>query len=520
MNERIAQLQLAKERLGDNQRSTPKIQKIPAFLRQNADFAKYCTPTMISFGPIHHGEKYLQQGEDYKLLWTYVYIEEYGKQTNQATDQVAQSLLQTVQNNLVELKNLFTEDAIGKTTDEDFAWMLFVDGCSLLHFMEKINKHHPEALNIKLDQMMYIWRDILMLENQLPRRLLELLRKKGLESHDLEYLMANFQSMGDLQRVIDLNAKHEKKPTPIHILVLAISFFTTLKKGVSKKKLTPSFPSVGEVKRSQEVKVSLQQNKPKPNHILDYARSFLTASTDEDLDTHKDHVKENNGKGVKNQQDHGDAGKQITPNPLKSQVWLTYKNLRDLKAAGIRVKPSQVRGWIWNNVSFKSMWFRGELRLPVFVFDNASPYFFRNLIAYEMCPDFDNSLECSSFFGFMDSLIDGGEDVKELRLAGVIQNLLGSDEELAKLFVEVSRDLPTKIFNNTWRSDAVAYSKKYIQVKYHIEKHYTNKWRTWVAVAVNTYFSTPWSIIAFLAAVAALALTCVQTWYSVHPKNP
>ncbi|MQK22064.1 hypothetical protein EI013_27240, partial [Escherichia coli] len=127
------------------------------------------------------------------------------------------------------------------------------------------------------------------------------------------------------------------------------------------------------------------------------------------------------------------------------------------------MKPSKRRGWIWNNVSFTSMLLRGELRLPVFVFDKPSPYFFRNLIAYEMCPDFHNNLECSSFFGFMDSLIDGGEDVKELRLAGVIQNLLGSDEELAKLFVDVSCDLPTKIFNNTWRSDAVAYSKKYIQ---------------------------------------------------------
>ncbi|MCI73230.1 UPF0481 protein, partial [Trifolium medium] len=35
---------------------------------------------------------------------------------------------------------------------------------------------------------------------------------------------------------------------------------------------------------------------------------------------------------------------------------------------------------------------------------------------------------------FLDSLVDNVEDVKELILVVVLQNLLGSDEELAKLF--------------------------------------------------------------------------------------
>ncbi|KAE9617110.1 hypothetical protein Lal_00034579 [Lupinus albus] len=488
IDERIGQLQLAKQKFEeDNQISTPKIQRVPYFLRENVEMAKYYSPKMISFGPIHHKDKNLEQGQRFKLLWTSMYIEEYSKQTSQLiTNQVAQTLLNTIEDNLGALKKLFTEDAIGtETSDENLAWMLFVDGCSLLHFMENIDKQHPQPLNLKLDQMMLIWRDILLLENQLPRRLLELLKR---EDVNLEYLMANLHSMGDVKR------SFKNEPESVHILDFARSLLRSKckKNEVDLEKSTSNSHSMADDKGSRKSR----NNKPKPIHILDYARYFVTSTPNEE---------------------NGDECKQMGP-PEKEQNWLTYKNIRDLKAAGIQVKASKKHAWVWSNVSFKSKLFYGELRLPKFVFDNVSPYFFRNLIAYEMCPDFRNNLECCSFVCFMDSLIDSGEDVKELRLSGVIQNLLGSDEELAQIFMDIGRDLPTKVFNNTWSSDAVAYSKRYIEVKDQIEKHYSNKWRTGFAIAINTHFSNTWSVIAFLAAVVALALTCLQTWCTVYPK--
>ncbi|AET02547.1 DUF247 domain protein [Medicago truncatula] len=106
-----------------------------------------------------------------------------------------------------------------------------------------------------------------------------------------------------------------------------------------------------------------------------------------------------------------------------------------------------------------------------------SPYFFRNLVAYEMCPDVHYNYECCSFFSFMDSLVDNADDVKELRSAGVFQNLLGSDKELAKLFNDLGDDLPIKMYCHIDYTKAVAYSKKYILIKHEIEKNYTNKWK-------------------------------------------
>ncbi|XLT77720.1 hypothetical protein HN873_033994 [Arachis hypogaea] len=66
--------------------SKTKIQRVPTFLRQNPDFAKYCIPKMISFGPIHYQNDDLKQGQQFKLQWTSLYIDEYSEETNGSTN--------------------------------------------------------------------------------------------------------------------------------------------------------------------------------------------------------------------------------------------------------------------------------------------------------------------------------------------------------------------------------------------------------------------------------------------------
>ena len=80
MDKRIYQLketQLKFEQI--SQISIPKIQRVPKFLRQNERFYKYCSPKIISFGPINHNSECFKEGEHYKLLWTSTFVEEYGK---------------------------------------------------------------------------------------------------------------------------------------------------------------------------------------------------------------------------------------------------------------------------------------------------------------------------------------------------------------------------------------------------------------------------------------------------------
>ncbi|KAL1292902.1 hypothetical protein HN51_053457 [Arachis hypogaea] len=422
--------------------STPKIQRVPLFWRQKTSFYEYCIPTMISFGPIHHGNKNLkQQGQHLKSQWTSLYIEEYSKEVgpcNGNKQEAANYLYGVVGDNIVELKELFAEDVIEGYNDEELTWMLLEDGCSLLYYMDHVNAQHPEELNLKLDQLMYIGRDIPLLENQLPIKLLQLLSKT--QGADLEYLITNFMSMGEGKR---------RRMTSITI--------------------------------------------PIRNHILDFLRSSYFHTEIE--------------QNIPNQ----NGGIQMPcprprPRPRSSLVWQTYKNIRDLKKSGIQVKVNKRFG--------------GELTLPLWVFSSVTPYFFRNLIAYEMCPDFRNSFECCCYLSFMDSLIDNAEDVKELRSAGVIQNLVESDEEVAKFFNDIGHHFPAKMFNQIYTTDAIPISKKYIQVRRQIQEHYSSRWRTFLAETQSTYFSSPWSLLAFLAALSGLILAVLQTWYTIHPlKN-
>ncbi|KAL2324176.1 hypothetical protein Fmac_023234 [Flemingia macrophylla] len=402
-----------------NQISTPKIQRVPALLRQNERFMKYCLPKMISFGPIHHGSEILKQGEHYKLLWTSKFVAKYGE--NQDSDEAAQVLLKRIKDNMKELKEEFADDVILAWNEDYLAWMLFVDGCSLLHFMENIDDYCPQALNLKLDQLMLIRMDTRLLENQLPRRLLEILRKK--EGYNLEFLFSNLYG-------------------------------------------------VGASKRHREIVFSVQN--PKSTHILDYFRSALLSPEEVmDIDTYN----QNEMNTISNHQNDGDEHNNFQ---IVGGYRLAYKNVRDLKRAGIRVMPniSAKDPFVWNNIQFTSKWFSGAYILPANYFTDSGFSLFRNLIVYEMCPDFHCKYECCSYISFMDSLIDNAEDVKELRLSGVFENLLESDEDLANLFNELSNDLLIKQYCGNLPTDVVAFSKKYVFVKQQIQKHYQNKWKT------------------------------------------
>ncbi|KAL4355197.1 hypothetical protein GQ457_06G024770 [Hibiscus cannabinus] len=125
-------------------------------------------------------------------------------------------------------------------------------------------------------------------------------------------------------------------------------------------------------------------------------------------------------------------------------------------------------------------------------------YRFMNLIAYEMCPDFENDFTVTSYICFLD---DAG-DVKVLKDDGVLYNVLGSDEEVANLFNKMSTLL-------------VPSPEIYVDVKLQVEDHCRRKWIRLAAQAYLTYFSSPWAFIAFMGANAALLLSALQTYYTI-----
>ncbi|MBA0673550.1 hypothetical protein Goklo_007318 [Gossypium klotzschianum] len=123
-----------------------------------------------------------------------------------------------------------------------------------------------------------------------------------------------------------------------------------------------------------------------------------------------------------------------------------------------------------------------------------------------MCPDFDNDFTVTSYMCFLDLLIDEGEDVKDLRDSGILYNGLGSDEEMAKLF-------------NKMNTDLVPSPTIYSGVKEKIHNHCKTMWINHAAQGYHTYFRSPWTFLAFLGAIAALTLSALQTYYTIHQPN-
>ncbi|KAL6336921.1 hypothetical protein AAG906_036235 [Vitis piasezkii] len=384
----------------------PRIPKVPHMLRRTKDFKILFEPRVVSVGPYHHHKHDLRAAEMLKRLMAKRFILE--------SRQAIEVLYNKIVSEISELRNCYNKNATKKYNDEDLAWMMLVDGCSLLHYIRCYTEGKLKDLPIKYHNAAFVQQDLFLLENQLPIQ-----RNEGME------MIEKF----------------------IH--------FT--------------------IKGWMPLKVTCDPNEEKPAHLLDLLRRRLLgnqrASETED------------GKGT---------------------GWNSFRNVNELKAAGIRFKPA--KSGSLRDISFKSYILLGFLKLPRITIDDSTKSRFLNLIAYEMCPEGPNEPVVTSYICFLDSLIDDPEDVKELRRQHVLRNFLGSDKEVARLFNEIATDL-------------VPDSDAYKDVKWKIQKHYETKVSTWIAEGLHSHFSSPWTVLAFLGAVVALFFGGIQTYYTVFPRH-
>ncbi|KAM3738684.1 hypothetical protein ACB098_09G149100 [Castanea mollissima] len=399
----------------------PKIGKV-LMLRGHKHFRKYCEPRVVSLGPIHHGKPAYQPTEEFKLMLAKKFI---GK-----TGRTVKELYGIIEENIKELRGYYDEKVTQKYSDEDLAWMLFVDGCATLHFIDSIVNNTFQDVNIKNDQVAFVQQDLFLLENQLPYQL-------------LDYLMKNIKEEG--------NSKKEEE------LRKSIQNF------INKQSML-----------ADRTEFQIPQ---KAIHLLNLLRKRLLGL---------DGVKEESAQNK-------DTGK---------EEWQSFRNVLELREVGIHLKSSPSS--CLREIKFTKKWnfYPGILQLPLITVDDSTGPKFFNLIAYEMCPDFENGFGITSYISFLDSLIDESKDVIELRQAGILRNLLGSDQEVALVFNEIGTDL-------------VPNPEIYKEVRVQIQKYFEKKSMTWISQVLHTHFSSPWTVIAFLAAFFVLGLTVVQTVYSI-----
>ena len=148
--------------------------------------------------------------------------------------------------------------------------------------------------------------------------------------------------------------------------------------------------------------------------------------------------------------------------------------------------------------------FKWRHRLPhtsshPIVINNSTKTLFLNLIAYEMSSDAPHDF--ISYLLFLDSLINHADDVKELEYAGVLQNYLGTHQQVADFF--------------NLESNSHAYKHVRIKIWMHFASHYHSRQTKWMTQCLDTYFGSPWTIIAWVCAALALFFTAVQTNFAI-----
>ncbi|KAL5546483.1 hypothetical protein UlMin_006170 [Ulmus minor] len=360
--------------------------------------------------------------------------------------QETQVVFSKIMENINEIKNCFQEDLIEGYADETLSWMLFLDGCSILEFIYSFVFDKLKNFKIKKEQVIFALQDLFLLENQIPFRVLKLLMDSSKEKEALK---------------------------------------SSIKEFIRANVMAPY-----KLKRNVEIKME-----PEPTHLLDLLRSALLQQSPIDQEDPKADGRANS--------------KQSRQQPIEKKNRYdrqSFRNVQDLRAAGIKLKPS--KSCSLRDITFTSH-LTACLKLPPLVVDDSMAPKLLNLVAFEMCPDnFSVELKSedhgvTSYVTFLDSLIDNEEDVKRLRASHVLWNCLSSDAEVARLFNEIG--------------SCLASMPAYPDIVTKIQKHYERKYVKWLAQISHDHFKDPWTILALVGALLALALTGIGTWFTVYP---
>ncbi|XP_062182909.1 UPF0481 protein At3g47200-like [Phragmites australis] len=145
-----------------------KMHTYPASFRALGE--QYTAPTMVAIGPYHHGRDRLKQAETAKHVAAYHCIRESGHSVQEMYDAVVSVAHYA--------RSLYDQAAVAGIGDDDFLPMMFYDACFLVQYMLTCTPtgfaEMDPALRSFLDSNDNdIYHDIMLLENQLPWRVVE-----------------------------------------------------------------------------------------------------------------------------------------------------------------------------------------------------------------------------------------------------------------------------------------------------------------------------------------------------------
>ncbi|XVF57202.1 hypothetical protein PTKIN_Ptkin06aG0185500 [Pterospermum kingtungense] len=193
----------------------------------------------------------------------------------------------------------------------------------------------------------------------------------------------------------------------------------------------------------------------------------------------------------------------------KFKEWILLLDLRfipsatELPEVGIKFKKH------WDGNSLFDIGFqKGRMYIPTLTVDHDTERIVRNLIAYEQMNHGPSIV--TDYARLMDCLISYAEDVALLSDCRIIDNRLGTKEDVANMF--------NKLNDYVYLSTVNFY---YTDLFFDVHEHCNRPWNRWKVKLRQKYFQTPWDwvLTSIVAATILLLLTFLQTLYYVLSYN-
>ncbi|XP_071725042.1 UPF0481 protein At3g47200-like [Rutidosis leptorrhynchoides] len=185
------------------------------------------------------------------------------------------------------------------------------------------------------------------------------------------------------------------------------------------------------------------------------------------------------------------------------------QSAKNLQLAGVGFKSIKFKTKSLLDIKFTN----GMLEIPSLTIDDFTTSVFLNCVAFEQCYQYC-SKHVTSYAVFMGCLINTPTDAGLLCERKIIENYFGTNEEVARFFHDVGKDVAFDI------------QRSYLLKLFEdVNKYCNNGWHVQWAGFKHTYFETPWSFISALAAIILLIFTFIQAFFAVYsyflpPKGP
>ncbi|KQK07793.1 UPF0481 protein At3g47200 [Brachypodium distachyon] len=428
-------------------------------------------PQTVALGPFHHDDEDLKPMEEHKLR-AVRYLLERAEKTLGALFAAVESLGEELETAYMDLGC----EWCGENNRGKFLKMMITDGCFLREVMRAASatsKNSPLLAKYEHDDPVFSWhgiehikafiqRDMLMVENQLPLRL--------------------------IQKIVAVEGITSPEPTSINSMVLDF---------LLGKEAPPFTGSLGyhplDIYRKSRLKAFLQMP-------LVAASGLCVAAAPR---TERSPMAEEETNTIRPRSAHL-RSLFIKPHQKRTAV---PRSAWKLSEAGIRFVRSKTR--CLDDIHFHN----GTLEMPRVVLDDEAPYRFHNMMVFEaMHAGTENHV--TAYALFVKDLIDSADDVRLLVRKKILKHDLADND-----------DGVVRIFNGLTR-DVTKHGKSLLcGVRDDVETHYgSNRVRVFgyksIAYFKKDYLRSPWTLLALITAVVLLVATIVQAVYAVLGYDP